>query len=126
METPCSATSLATDLEIELRNLRSDEHERNVTQVFDISETADDLQRIDQDSVKVARRGLVEHPCLFEGVHDENLETELFDRLDNTRIVMQGVDEEDASTGVRNERLLTDLFEVPLADLATDGEGDEV
>lgn len=107
-------------LEVELRDLRSDEDKRNVAEVLNIPQSRDDLQRVDEDGVEVACPCLVEQSRFVEVVDDGDLEAELLDRLDDTRVVMQRVDEEDVTAGVRDEGLLTDLLELPLADLAAD------
>jgi hypothetical protein len=45
----------------------------------------------------------------------------LLDRLDDARVVVEGVDEEDAAAGVGDEGLLTDGVEVPFSDAAVEG-----
>jgi hypothetical protein len=59
---------------------------------------------------------LIEHAGFLHRVDHGYLETELLDRLDDTRIVMKRVDEENATTGMRDESLLSDLIEVPFTD----------
>lgn len=107
-------------LEVELRYLRRDEDERNVAEVLDVAQALDDIERVDEDGVKVARLGLVELARLFEPVDDGDLESELLDRLGDARVVVERVDEEDPASRVRDESLLPHLLEVPLANRASD------
>lgn len=86
--------------------------------MLDVPQARDDLQRIDEDGVKVAGPCLVEQARFVKVVDDGDFEAELLHRLDDTRVVMQRVDEEDVTTRMRDEGLLTDLLELPLADLA--------
>ena len=94
-------------LEVELRDLRRDEDEGDVAQVLDVAQALDDRQLVDEDRVKVAILRVVEHARLLERVDDRDLEPELLDRLDDARVVVQGVDEEDAPPRVRDCLLYT-------------------
>lgn len=105
-------------LEIQLRDLRRDEHQWDVPQVFDVPQPRNDLQGVDQHRIKVARLRLIQQSRLIEVVHNGDLEPELLDRLDDAWIVMQRVDEEDAAAWMGDEGLLAHSFQLPFADLA--------
>jgi hypothetical protein len=87
-----------------------------------IAEPVDDRQLVDENRVEVARLRVVEKARLLERVDNGDLEAKLFDRLDDTRVVVKRVRKDNAPAQVRDERLLPDLVEVPLADPALDSE----
>ena len=101
-----------------MRYLGSDEDKRDISEVLDVAQAFDDIERVDEDGVEVARLRLVELARLLEAIDDGDLEAELLNRLGDARVVVQRVDEEDPASGVRDERLLAHLFEVPLANRA--------
>ena len=105
-----------------MRDLRRDQDQRDVPQTLDFAQPLDNRKLIDQDRVKVSGLGVAKRARLLERSDDRDLEPELFDRLDDAGVVVQGVDQENPAAGVRDERLLTDLLERPFADGTLDGE----
>lgn len=84
--------------------------------MFDVAKTFDYRELVDEDGIKVARLRLIEQAGLLHRIDDRDLESELLDRFRDAGIVVKSVDEEDASTGMRDEGLLSNLVEVPFAD----------
>ena len=76
---PLDSGKRGTHLEIELRDLRRDEHEWDVPQMLDVPKAFDDGELVDEDGVKVARLRLVEKASLLHRIDDGDLESELLD-----------------------------------------------
>lgn len=86
--------------------------------MLDVAQPLNDRKLIHQNRIEVARVRVIKQARLFERVNDRDLESELLDRLDDARVVVKGVDEEDSTAGMGDERLLTDGVEVPFSDAA--------
>jgi hypothetical protein len=90
--------------------------------MFYVAQPLDDRELVDKNSVEVASLRLIEHARFLHRIDDGDLEPKLFDGFDDTRIVVKCIDEENPSAGMRDERLLSYLIQVPFSDAAIERE----